>query len=183
MLKRLIVLVLVLGSMLLVVRAQDATEEPPPEREIYTVLRWGDDVFEPVVWYASAEELPARTRATWRADSLGGLAFADYLHFEEGITVPQIDNVFDQSWFEASLGGTYDIWRENVRCDLGNLRLIEFSLSSGDTKYSMRYWIDWVSSYRVMAIFLVFPATDLADMELYADKLYPDLPTCMSASG
>src|SRR5690606_17925196 len=129
------------------------------------------------------EELPARTRATWRADSLGGLAFADYIHFDEGITTRQIDDVFNDDWFEVTIGGTYQVWRENVRCDLGEVRLIEFSLQTNNIKYNMRYWIDHVSRFRVMTIFIVLPAEDQDNMDLYAERLYPELPSCTGSAG
>lgn len=186
MVKRIVVFIAVLSLVFVVARAQEATETPEEEaleREIYTVLDWGDAAFEPVLWYASAEELPARTRGTWRADSLGGLAFADYLHFDEGILWTQIDDVFNEDWFDVSIGTSYEVWRENVRCDLGTTRLIEFSLQVNNIKYDMRYWIDRASAYRVMAAFLVFPADDQDNLQAYAEKLYPDLSSCSGSVG
>src|SRR5262245_19692712 len=135
MAKRIIILLVLLGGVLLMARAQDSTtDETQPEREIYTVLGYGDDVFEPDIWYASAAEEPTRTTTTWRADGIGGVAYADYLHFDEGIRPSQYDAVFDKNWFDVSLSN-YNVWRENTRCDLGDLRLIDFSLQTNDIKY------------------------------------------------
>jgi hypothetical protein len=184
MLKRMLVFIVLLTGMLLVARAQEATPVVfEDEREIYSVLHWGDGVFEPEIWYASAEELPTRTRATWLSDSLGGLAFADYLHFDEGIVFGQISAVFNQDWFEGTLGPSYTVWRENVRCDLGDVRLLDFSLQKDDVKYQMRYWIKTVTPYRVMTIHIVLPSENQEDMDRYAGLLFPDLPSCTGSVG
>jgi hypothetical protein len=182
MLKRIGLLLVVLSMLFVVVRAQDTTEEALPEREIYTALSYGDDVFEPDIWYASASEEGSRTRATWRADGLGGVAFLDYLHFDEGILFSQIDAVFDDGWFNATLAN-YSVWRENTRCDLGDLRLIEFSLQTNNIKYEMRYWLEIVNDYRVLSMFIVFPAADKANLDDYADRLFPELSSCAGAVG
>ena len=58
MIKRFIILVVLLSGALLVSRAQDK-----PTREIYTVLSYGDSVFEPDKWLASAREEAGRTTA------------------------------------------------------------------------------------------------------------------------
>jgi hypothetical protein len=189
MVKRLLLMVAILSGVMLVARAQDAsptpTAAPFPEadREIYTVLHRGDNAFDPEEWYASAEELPSRTRATWRSDTLGGLAFADYIHFDEGIVFEQLDAVFNQDWWDVTLGGTYSVWRENVRCDLGDLRLIEFSVQANDVSYNMRYWIQPIGRFRVLAFFIVLPADNPDIINDYADRLYPQLSSCTGSIG
>jgi hypothetical protein len=182
MAKRIIIILILLGGVFLVARAQNTPDELQPEREIYTVLAYGDDVFEPDIWYASAAEEPTRTTATWRADGIGGVGYADYLHFDEGIRVSQYDAVFDSHWFDVSLSN-YAVWRENGRCDLGDLRLIDFSLQTNDIKYHMRYWIQLADDHRVLTLFVVFPAEDKLNLDAYADKLFPELPSCSGSVG
>jgi hypothetical protein len=183
MLKRVALVIVVLCAAFVVVRAQDdATEEPRTEREIYTALSYGDDVFEPDIWYASASEEPSHTQATWRADGIGGLAYLDYIHFDEGIAFSQLDAVFNDGWFNATLSN-YRVWRENTRCDYGNLRLIEFSLQTNNIKYNMRYWLDVVNDTRVLTMFVVFPATDEDNLDNYSNLLFPELASCSGAVG
>jgi hypothetical protein len=163
--------------------AQDAaTDETAPQREIYTALGYGDGVFEPDIWYASASEEPSHTQATWRADGIGGLAYLDYIHFDEGVAFSQLDAVFNDGWFNATLSN-YRVWRENTRCDLGSLRLIEFNLQTNSIKYAMRYWIEVVNDTRVLTMFVVFPADDESNLDAYSEQLFPELPSCSGAVG
>lgn len=180
--KRVIVAVVMLGALWIVARAQDITPDFDTEREIYIALAYGDEVFEPGIWYASASEEPSRTRATWRADGMGGVAYLDYIHFDEGILFNQLDAVFNAGWFNATLSN-YRVWRENTRCDLGELRLIEFSLQTNDIRYDMRYWIEVVEDDRVLTLFVVFPSDDEANLDDYANRLFPELPSCSGAVG
>ena len=181
MLQRLLLLGLSLFALLNVVSAQEVTPEPVPSptpvREIYTVLGYGDGVFESDLWLASAEETPNRTRATWRSDQVGGVAFADYLHFGDGVTREQFDTLFGTDWFNATLAN-FAVWREETRCDLGNLRLIQFALQIADTRYSMRYWIEWVNDNRVMTLYVVVPEGFASLLDTYGARLYPDLASC-----
>src|SRR5262249_34934609 len=125
MLKRILSVIIIFCGVLLIARAQDATPSPEPEREIYTALGYGDGVFEPDIWYASAAEEPTRTTATWRADGIGGVGFVEYLHFDEGVKFSQFNAVFNDDWFKTTLSN-YKVWRENTHCDQGDLRLIDF---------------------------------------------------------
>lgn len=166
-----------------VLHAQGETAERP-EREIYTVLAYGDDVFEPELWYASASEEAARTTATWfpRPESGFGsaVAFADYLHFDSGYSKEGLRELFDDAWFDVTLAN-YDSHTLTLECEQGDLRLFEFSLRFDDADYLMRYWVEAHTETRVMAMYIVFPARDVAarrTLEDYAQRLYPDFPAC-----
>lgn len=178
--RHLLLLGLIVFALFGIVRAQEATPEAlpsAPAREIYTVLGYGDEVFEVDQWLASAEEGPNRTRATWRSDVIGGVAFADYLHYEGGVSPDQFDALFNTEWFNATLAN-FPVWREQTRCDLGNLRLIEYTLQIADTPYTMRYWIEWVNETRVMTFYIVVPEGFASLLDTYGARLYPDLASC-----
>jgi len=181
MLKRIVLVLLMLAAVWVGVAAQDEANFDT-KREIYTALSYGDEVFEPDIWYASASEEPSRTRATWRADSIGGIAYLDYIHFDEGIAFSQLEEVFNVGWFNATLSN-YSVWRENTRCELGEMLLIEFSLQTNSIKYDMRYWIEVASDYRVRTMFVVFPADDADNLDDYAERLFPDILSCSGAVG
>lgn len=181
MLKRLLIIsVVLLLAVLGVARAQDATETATaPEREIYTALAYGDEVFDPEIWLASAAEETTRTTATWRADSLGGLAFLGYLHFDDGYSSSDVDTVFDKTWFDNSFSN-YQGFRELTTCKAEDLTMHEFSMLVNDQKYTMRYWIQQVSSTRVLTLFIIFPTVDKATLDSYSESLFPDLVSCVS---
>jgi hypothetical protein len=157
---------------ILVVRAQDA-----PQREIYTALKYGDDIFEPDVWLASAEEETSRTTATWTAHSLDALAFVSFLHFDNGIKPEALDAFFNDDWFKGTFSN-YKGYREMNRCHKHDLILHEFSMLVNNLKYTMHYWIRPISDTRVLALFVIFPTTDRDKLDDYGKKLFPDLINC-----
>lgn len=161
-----------------VLQAQDSTvPQSPAAREIYTVLAYGDDVFEPDTWLASAREEPTRTTAEWRNDAIGGLAYLDYIHFDTPILETQLSDSFGPAWFDAVLFN-YDEWRELATCTVDGIVIHEFSLLENNLKYTMRYWIQWVSENRVMALFVIFPTADLENLATYSERLFPNAVTC-----
>lgn len=181
---RLLILVLLLVSGT-VLHAQEVDESDLPEREIYTVLAFGEEVFEPELWYTSAAESAGRTTATWSAKAesgfVGALAYADYLHFDGGYTSEGLVELFNDAWFDGVLAN-YESYTSIISCQSeDDLMLFEFTVSSNDTPYTMRYWVEEVEETRVMALFIVFPAGDVAArrlLETYAQALYPDLSIC-----
>ncbi len=176
MLKRVFILIGLLAGVIVVSRAQDAAPEIP-EREIYTVLAVGEGVFEPGLWLASASEKGYLTTAEWRADSIGALAFLNYLHFDGGITPEEIQATFNRAWFEATFAN-YQSWQEVSNCQIEDVRLHEFSFINDNLKYDMLYWIEPISETRVQTLFLTFPEDSRELMDEYAAELYPDAIVC-----
>jgi len=177
-----LVLVMLLVAALMV-GAQDMEDEDelPPLREIYIALSFGDEVFEPDLWLASATEGEARTTSVWNAAQLSALSYLDLLHFDDGYSIEGIDAFFNDTWFEAAFAN-YEMWERMAVCDYRDdeydLTLHEFSMSTGGESYTMRYWIDLFNETRVAAIFIVFPASSSATLDDYSARLYPELPAC-----
>jgi hypothetical protein len=173
MIKRVFILAVLLGGALLVSRAQDK-----PTREIYTVLSYGDDVFEPDQWLASAKEEAGRTTAEWRDDSISGLAYLGYIHFDNPIQPDQIPLVFTDDWFKAVFAN-YQGMVETTNCQLQNVTLHEMSVVQAGSRFDVRYWIQPINENRVLTLFLMFPSTDKANMDTYAKKLFPKADVCI----
>ncbi len=179
------ILILMLASAAVLVYAQGEDEGSTLEREIYTVLAFGEDVFEPELWYTSAAESAGRTTATWSARPesgfYGAIAYADYLHFDNGYSTDGLALLFDDSWFDGVLAN-YDGYSNSTACETDDgLMLFEFAVNSDGAAYTMRYWVEEVTETRVMAMFIVFPARDVTArqlLEAYSGVLYPDLPIC-----
>jgi hypothetical protein len=171
--KLLLALILIFGAALLT----SAQDEKPPLREIYKVLSYGDEVFEPDLWFASATETVGMTTAQWNAPSISALSYLVYRHFDEGIKPEDVATYFDNAWFEASFAN-YESWRKVGVCYRGDLTLHKFNLRLYDTDFAMRYWVEPVTTTRVKAIFIVFPSADVTGLDDYAARLYPDLSDC-----
>ena len=186
----LLVIVLLVAA---VTQAQD-TETPAAEREIFTVLKLGDDIFEHDLWWASAAETAGRTSATWlpTAESgYGAVSHIQYLHFDDGYTSTQLDELFNDQWFAQTFLNWEEVRKTNV-CFNGEVTLHEFSMAFRDandnvTQYDLRYWIAPVSETRVRTWHLAF-ATTFADgspnpdsaalLDEYAALISPDFTAC-----
>ena len=172
--------------------AQDETTFP--ERELITVLKMGDQVFEPDLWLASGTENVASTTATWQSKSIAGfsgLSFLSYLHFDSGYTLDGLDQFFNDDWFAQTFAAWEDVQKTSV-CYDGDVTLHEFTLAFRDasnnlTRYALRYWVDPLTETRVRAWHIAV-ATTYADgtpnpdgqttLDDYAARMYPDLPDC-----
>jgi hypothetical protein len=157
-------------------------DSPKPDqrwREIYTVLAYGDGVFEPDTWLASAEENADRTTATWSNDTLGALAYAEYLHFDGGVTPEGIDKYFSDDSFKVILSN-YEQWERTALCSRNGLTLREFAVTNNQIDYRLRYWTKAAGPTRVLALFIVFPKDKPHELDTYAKRLFPDLVSCQS---
>lgn len=175
MFKKLFLALIIIFSVALLALAQD---DKPPLREIYKVLSYGDDVFEPDIWYASATETVGMTTAQWNAASMSALSYVVYRHFDEGIKPEDVGTYFDNTWFEAAFAN-YTSWRKVGVCYDGDITLHKFNLTLSGIDFAMRYWVEPVSDTRVKAMFIVFPSANVTDLDEYAARLYPDLPDCV----
>jgi hypothetical protein len=188
--KLLVVILILLFLSALSVQAQDEV----PQAEILTVLLDADGIFEPDLWLSSAAENLASTTATWQSrmeSGFSGLSYMNYLHFDTGYSLDNLDALFDDDWFQQTFAGWEDLRKTNV-CFDEDLTLHEFTLAFRDsnnslTAYALRYWIEPVSETRVRAWYISF-ATVFADgtpneegldlLDDYAERMYPDLPDC-----
>lgn len=186
-----LLLIVLLG--VLVVSAQD-NADPFAEREIITVLKMADDVFEPDLWRASAAENTSSTTATWQStleSGVSGLSFINYLHFDSGYTPERLDEIFNEQWFTDTFTNWEAVRKVNV-CFSGDITLHEFTLAFREAdgnlaRYSLRYWVDPISETRVRAWHIAI-ATTYADgtpnpagqtlLDDYSARIYPDLPGC-----
>lgn len=159
------------------VSAQDTT----PEREIYTVLAYGDDVFEPGLWLVTlASEQDTRTVGQWESLELNAVSYVDYLHFDGGVVSDTIKNYFSDENFEVILGN-FEAWEEKAHCIVDQVYFWEFAVDSEGEPYTMRYWVVQESRTRIAAINIVLPADDVENLDEYASRLFPDFPSCDDA--
>lgn len=172
MLTRLMILVVLLAGALALAQAQDAAP-----REILTVLATGEGVFEPGLWLASAAEREDFTTAEWRADSINGLAYLTYYHFDDGILDTQIPEVFNDAWLNSYFAN-YQQVRQVSTCTIGTVTLREYSVLSNGVRSTILFWIEPAAFTRVQTIFIAFPTDQRAQLDDYAARLYPDAAVC-----
>jgi hypothetical protein len=181
--KTILITILTLLAFSSITLAQDSTPTPDPEREIFYVLDYADDLFEPELWrMASAAEEAGDTYVTWRLrEQDDTLFFFVYFHFDTGASDAAIDDYFDDEGFEALLVN-YTPYEKTGECSLGNLRLYEFVSESETVKRVMRYWVLRESDTRVMGVNAIAQTTQIALLNEYSARVFPDLPSCEAVS-
>src|SRR5690606_1896161 len=163
---------------LLVVGIQAArSQENQARREIYTALAYGDSIFEPETWRASAREETTKTVALWESDQHGAIGYLEYLHFDGGLTEEVIENTFDDHWFEITFQN-YASWEEVAKCRFDDMTLFEFDMLNNDIEYRMRYWIRPETETRLITFFLVFPTEQMEALDDYSARFDPAGTTC-----
>lgn len=175
MLNRFLLVLAVVLAAVAGVHAQSSSE-----REIYTALRYGDEIFEPELWLASANEQTDRTTAIWEQNTEGALAYVELLHWASDAPDSQaeIEEFFTNDWFDGVFS-TYAGWEPvGEACLVKDLHRWKFSLTLNDIEYIMYYWVKPLTSTRVLAASLVYPSDNLAQLENYANRWVPDTTRC-----
>jgi hypothetical protein len=176
MLKRTASVFIVVVLALLAIPALAQETEP---REIYTVLGYGDGVFERGSWMATAYEQFDRTTAYWTSTEPSAIAYIDLLHYANGFTVNEALRFFGdiESWLDAVLVN-YQPWEITARCGAGAVMLYEFNGMFENEPQLIRYWFQATAPDRLLTVQLIFTAEDRDLLDSYAEQLFPTLPTC-----
>lgn len=180
--KRLLGILILLGVIATgIVSAQDAQPTTPftpaISREIVSVLALGDAVFEPNAWLAGGQEYRDRTVVSWISDEVGGIALAEYLHFDEGFNPADVNTFFNTDWFAAAFTD-YDTWTQTSACTDGSATLYEFTLTLMGVNYQVRYWIEPLPPTRILTMQILFPQDQAELAATYAARYKPAFAGC-----
>lgn len=158
----------------------------PGTREIFTVLAYGDPVFEDS-WYLEASRNNVdRTSVAWYNDALDALVFFSLLHFPGGIRPAELPDYFNDEYFEIVLEN-YAPYTRKATCSAGDLTLLIFDTVNMERPYTVYYYyrlapaadraLDGLSD-RVLTVQFSFPATQDIQLLRYTRALFPELPIC-----
>ena len=179
MLKRVGILLIVL----LAVSAVAAQDTPAPSpREIYTVLDYGSATLEPELWrMAAAEEASSYTSVLWRYRlDEEFLFFFLYLHFDSGATEEAVSAYFSGDNLKALLAN-YEPWRQTATCTFNEVTLYEFVSKTGAERRVLRYWVQTITPTRVLGVNAAAPEANVAELDAYAEALFPGAASCEAA--
>jgi len=186
-----IVVVVIIGVALSVLAQDNQPTQPvvaidPPSgsttnnsaREIYTVLTFGNGVFEPENWLAGGQEMLDRTVATWASESIGGTSLAEYLHFNQGFDpATVVSEWFNNEWFTSAFSD-FSTWTPQGACAAGSTTLYEFALVQSNLNYVLRYWVELMPPDRILAFQMLFPEEQSPLLEQYAQRYNANLFDC-----
>lgn len=182
MLKPILVLLVALTTAAVYAQPEPPPSTPSGQREILTVLAYGDPYFEPELWRASAEEQATYTSATWRYQlDPNFLFFFLYLHFDSGATPEAVANYFNEENFRNLLAN-YEPYRQTAVCTVGDITIYEFISKTGVEPRLLRYWVQIVSPTRVLGVNAAALETQRQMLEDYSLLLFPEAVACEADS-
>ena len=154
-----------------------------PEQDRSDMLAFIDaSLFHEGDWTEQITSDETKTTAFWQSNSMGAVAFMQWLHYDCGVTDADMSSYYTPEGFEDLLSN-YESHQQTAVCANNDLRLFEFEASVNQQDYLLFYWVKQVSPTRVMNFSLTFPVSQRAKLAEYAGQLFPDLFTCEAAAG
>jgi hypothetical protein len=156
--------------------AQDA-EPSATQRELITLLEYGDGVFQSGDWRVyQAGESENASYAVWtlQAESVGA---ARIIHFDETVTTEYLTHYFNNSLFEYDFTN-YTEWKLTTHCESDGMLLYEFDLTRKNEHFAARYWARPEGEDTVWTITLIFPKAQPDLLDEYASAFYSDFISC-----
>jgi hypothetical protein len=174
---------LICGSITYTV-AQD--DEPDTRRELYTVLEYGDQVFEPGEWFVyAAKDSETSSYVAWKTREDTTIGSITIVHFTREVTTDVLVEYLDKAIFNESLAEVAT-WEFTNNCEKDGTLLYEFSLtwSGGTLKGDSigRYWAEPKDGDAAWFTVLVFPMEKTDLLNEYAAAFYPLFVSCTSSN-
>jgi hypothetical protein len=156
---------------------QECPITPATETDFKEAAAIGEDVFEPESWEFEILEHPALISVGWFNYDNKAFGHAQYLMYNCGYTRNELDDFYGEENMAFMLGG-YDSYRLTAACQYGDITLRQYDLVLGDLDYISRFWYQPLNATRARDMRLDFVSTDRDQMDIYAARLYPDIPSC-----
>lgn len=174
-----ILILLGLGFWLIPRPAPECPITPASEQDLQEALRPGVRVFEADGWIVETGEQQAMVSVLWTSTESEALAHSQLLLYNCGYTDAQINQFYGNDGLAVMYGG-YESWQQTASCEAGGITLREFDLVLDGKPFKSRMWVEPVSETRVRDLRIDFPADDIAGLDDYSARLYPELITCGS---
>ncbi len=153
-------------------------ESEPTQKDITYALEFTGDTFSD--WNRSYTVHADRVTITWAHQDKGAIAFLEYLFFRCGYTQADIDAHFSEQNFQDIILRDYENLQSVATCTdtRSDLTLHEFTGALHETDYVIRFWVTPDSETYALNMMLVFPATAEAELDKYAQRVFPELSAC-----
>jgi hypothetical protein len=149
----------------------------PVQADIDRALGFTGKLFENTGWENSYTVSSDKVAVTWLHEN-GYLAYLEALIFPCSYEEIDLNNYFSDENWDIILSG-YESYTLEIECrnDSG-IRLYEFTATSNDVDYEIRYWVVNDTPTRVITLMLVIPFGFEDVMDKYAYSLFPTLEFC-----
>jgi hypothetical protein len=158
-----------------------STQTEPTEQDVNYALTFSGNIFETDDWQRSHTVASMRTSVTWLNDSVGALAYLEYLIYSCGYDQDDIEKYYsEQNFQEVIFSGNYQNMQRIAQCTdvTGELTLHEFRGVWQDEEYLFRMWVKLDNRTRVLSLLLVFPENSSDLLDKYSIKNFPTLDSC-----
>lgn len=158
-------------------RVRECPVTPATDADFAQATSIGDGVFEPERWELQTGEHPGLISVGWFENDIEALAHGQLLLYNCGYTQAEIDDFYDDENMNVMLGG-YESHTQTAECTQAGLTLREYDVGYEGRTYKVRFWIEPLGDTRVRDMHLGFFPENIEEMDAYARRLYPDLPSC-----
>lgn len=135
-------------------------------------------IFSEVEWKDEITLHENRVMHTWHRRDSSDLAYLDYRIYPDGYSQEDLDWYYSDENFNEILYTYYDDLEKLAECSADSLTLYEFRASYMDTPYLIRDWVDTSNPNRIADLSIIFTEADRAELNDYAQVLFPSLPSC-----
>ena len=144
----------------------------------HTPITYAPGIFGRDVWTESFSSSPDRVTKTWLSSDLSAVAPLEYLVYDCGYTQSDLQTYFSDASFRTTIFQNYQDVQKTAECSQTSLKLYEFTSTYDKDRYVMFYWLQPESNTRILDLMLAFPADKQADLQRYAQQIFPQLSTC-----
>jgi len=150
----------------------------PTDEDVKRTLTLGGDQFDSPNWEKRYSVEPYRVTVIRKNTSEGIVALAENLIFTCGYGQNELNDLFSGENL-SSIFSDYDTMAISNFCEKPNdIAMYELDLSLDGADYISRFWVKQESDTRLLTMRLVFPTADLAKLEEYSKKVFPEYPFC-----
>lgn len=143
------------------------------------VLDLHTDVLDEDDWDLSVsyDELDYRIRVSRFPVDTTGLVSINYLIYDCGYDIDDLEDYYDEDYFELFLE-TYTEAERTDECTDGGLMLYEYELEFEGDDYIGRFWVVEYSRTRVYDVLVTFLADEEDRLDEVSEDLFPELSSC-----
>jgi len=149
----------------------------PTDEDVKYVLSLGKDIFTSADWVKSYTVEPYKITFSRNNDKEGTVAYIEYLIYTCGYSQADLNNYFNDEGF-STIFQDYESHTNSDFCEIKDLALYKFDLVNEGEQYVANYWVKQSDDMHVLVLMLVLPNTDLAKLNEYSKKLFPELISC-----
>lgn len=149
----------------------------PTDEDVKYVLSLGRDIFTSADWVKSYTVEPYKITLHRKNDKEGFVAYTEYLIYTCGYEQTDLNNYFNDEGFNV-IFQDYESHTNSGFCEITDLALYRFDLVNEGEQYIANYWVKQSDDKHVLVMMLILPSTELAKLNEYSKKLFPELISC-----